>query len=85
MAGPCRCGSTTSGRRPGFTALTSTRAAPLSKKKIVTVFIGDQDDRELAEKRYVATRCRKFDIILDDGGHTMSQQINTFEELYGST
>jgi hypothetical protein len=44
------------------------------------ILIGDQADpiflRELARK------AGKIDILLDDGGHTMEQQINTFNELY---
>ena len=42
--------------------------------------IGDQADRE-----FLATfreRVPRVDILIDDGGHTMTQQITTFEELY---
>lgn len=42
----------------------------------VTVIIGDQTDREL-----LAT-LPSFDIIIDDGGHTMKQQQISFEVLY---
>jgi len=46
----------------------------------VQVFIGDQENQEfLGELREQIPRP---DIIIDDGGHTMAQQINTFEELY---
>lgn len=46
----------------------------------VSVMIGDQADRKfLAEVR---TRFPHVDIVIDDGGHTMAQQITTFEELY---
>ncbi len=45
-----------------------------------TVLIGDQSDRRfLAEVR---ERVPHIDILIDDGGHTMVQQIATFEELY---
>lgn len=44
------------------------------------VLIGDQADRSfLAEVR---VRLPHIDIVIDDGGHTMVQQITTFEELY---
>jgi hypothetical protein len=46
-----------------------------------TIFIGDQADRRfLAELR---ERVPHIDILIDDGGHHMAQQIATFEELYG--
>lgn len=46
----------------------------------VEVIIGSQEDRNfLASLR---DRFPKFDIIIDDGGHMMNQQIVTFEELY---
>ena len=44
------------------------------------VRIGSQEDR--AFLRSLATEFTTFDVILDDGGHTMPQQIATFEELY---
>jgi hypothetical protein len=46
----------------------------------VEIFIGDQEDRKfLGELKKAVPR---IDILIDDGGHTMSQQINTFEELF---
>jgi len=46
----------------------------------VRVLIGDQADRAfLAEVRRQLPR---VDIIIDDGGHRMDQQIASFEELY---
>jgi hypothetical protein len=46
----------------------------------VSVMIGDQADRNfLAEVR---ARFPHVDIVIDDGGHTMAQQITSFEELY---
>jgi len=45
-----------------------------------TILIGDQADRRfLAEVR---ERTPHIDILIDDGGHTMTQQITTFEEMY---
>jgi len=48
--------------------------------KATNILIGDQADRGfLAEVR---TRVPHIDILIDDGGHLMPQQIATFEELY---
>lgn len=46
----------------------------------IDILIGDQADRSfLTELR---AKYPKIDIVIDDGGHTMIQQITTFEELY---
>ena len=46
----------------------------------ISVVIGDQADRAfLADLR---RRVPHIDIVIDDGGHTMVQQIASFEELY---
>lgn len=46
----------------------------------ITVVIGDQEDRAfLAELRETVGPA---DIVIDDGGHTMAQQIATFEEMF---
>ncbi|RYZ29580.1 MAG: class I SAM-dependent methyltransferase [Chitinophagaceae bacterium] len=46
----------------------------------VKIFIGSQSDRDFL--RYVKTQMPPIDILIDDGGHYMDQQIVTFEELY---
>ncbi|MBN2483700.1 MAG: class I SAM-dependent methyltransferase [Candidatus Omnitrophica bacterium] len=46
----------------------------------VTVYIGDQQDRRFL--RDLKSRIEPVDILIDDGGHTMKQQIVTFEEMY---
>ncbi|MBI1316875.1 class I SAM-dependent methyltransferase [bacterium] len=46
----------------------------------VKIFIGSQSDRHFLRK--LKTEIPKIDILIDDGGHTMRQQIVTFEELY---
>jgi hypothetical protein len=46
----------------------------------VQILIGSQEDRDFL--RQVKATVPKFDILLDDGGHTMRQQIVSFEELY---
>ncbi len=46
----------------------------------IEIIIGDQEDREFL--RQLAHRLPRIDILLDDGGHTMAQQINTFEVLF---
>jgi Methyltransferase domain len=46
----------------------------------IEILIGDQEDRAfLADIR---RRLPHIDIVIDDGGHTMGQQIASFEELY---
>lgn len=46
----------------------------------IEIVIGDQADREfLAE---LVQKYGPFDIVIDDGGHTMEQQIVSFEELW---
>jgi hypothetical protein len=46
----------------------------------IDILIGNQADREfLAEVR---KRYPRVDVLIDDGGHTMEQQIVTFQEMY---
>lgn len=46
----------------------------------VEIFSGSQTDRDFLQ--YVRNTIGTVDIIIDDGGHTMEQQICSFEELY---
>lgn len=46
----------------------------------VEIFIGDQEDRTFLKS--LAVQIPRIDILIDDGGHTMKQQIITFEELF---
>lgn len=46
----------------------------------VQIFIGDQGDTEFL--RSLAQTLPTIDILIDDGGHTMQQQILTFEALF---
>jgi cephalosporin hydroxylase len=46
----------------------------------ITIFIGDQSDKTFL--RSLAKAVPRIDILIDDGGHTMEQQINTFEVLF---
>lgn len=46
----------------------------------IRIWIGDQGDR--AFLRELRRSIPRLDIVVDDGGHTMSQQIATFEELF---
>ena len=46
----------------------------------VQIFIGDQEDRTFLKS--LAEKIPRIDILIDDGGHTMKQQINTFEEIF---
>lgn len=51
----------------------------LEEEKI-TIFIGSQSDRKFLQE--VAAAIQSIDILIDDGGHYMSQQIITYEELF---
>ena len=44
------------------------------------IYIGDQEDRNFL--KMLTKVIGKIDVLIDDGGHTMGQQIATFEELY---
>ncbi|MFC7493457.1 MULTISPECIES: class I SAM-dependent methyltransferase [unclassified Nocardioides] len=44
------------------------------------VFIGDQEDREFL--RRIVDEVGPIDVVIEDGGHTMGQQVATFEEIY---
>jgi hypothetical protein len=46
----------------------------------IKIFIGSQSDR--AFLRTIITQIPQIDILIDDGGHSMTQQIISFEELY---
>jgi hypothetical protein len=46
----------------------------------IKIFIGDQADRKFLKE--IAVKIPRIDILIDDGGHTMKQQIATFEELF---
>jgi hypothetical protein len=46
----------------------------------VEILIGSQEDR--AFLRSLTERVPLIDVLIDDGGHTMAQQITTFEELF---
>ncbi len=46
----------------------------------VAVRIGDQEDR--AFLRRLAAEFAPFDVVIEDGGHRMGQQIATFEEIF---
>ncbi len=46
----------------------------------IEIFIGDQADRKFLKS--LVKKIPRIDILIDDGGHTMKQQINTFEEIF---
>lgn len=46
----------------------------------IEIMIGSQDDPNFLEK--LKREVSKIDILIDDGGHRMNQQITTFEYLY---
>jgi SAM-dependent methyltransferase len=50
------------------------------EEKGIEIYIGDQEDRKFLKK--LMKKVGKVDVVIEDGGHTMNQQINTFEEVY---
>lgn len=46
----------------------------------ITIMIGDQEDRDFL--RRISAEVGPIDVVIEDGGHTMGQQIATFEVLY---
>lgn len=46
----------------------------------IHIYTGSQEDREFL--REIRKRIGHVDIVIDDGGHTMNQQIVSFEELF---
>ncbi len=46
----------------------------------IKIFIGSQSDRKFL--RNIREEIGQVDILIDDGGHTMKQQIVSFEELF---
>lgn len=46
----------------------------------ISIFVGSQSDRKFLTN--VKRQMPKLDILLDDGGHTMQQQIVTFQEMF---
>jgi len=46
----------------------------------ITILVGSQSDRNFLKK--VKAEIPPIDILIDDGGHTMLQQIVSFEELF---
>lgn len=46
----------------------------------VDIVIGDQSDRAFLKR--LRDQYSNIDILLDDGGHSMAQQITTFEEMF---
>ncbi|MGL6298361.1 MAG: class I SAM-dependent methyltransferase [Methanobacteriaceae archaeon] len=46
----------------------------------IEIYIGDQEDREFLKS--LMEKIGDVDLIIEDGGHKMNQQINTFEEVW---
>jgi len=46
----------------------------------VNISIGSQEDRSFLQR--LKKEIPEVDILIDDGGHTMNQQVATFEEMY---
>lgn len=50
------------------------------EEKGIEIYIGDQEDKEFLKK--LMKKVGEVDIVIEDGGHTMDQQINTFNEVF---
>ncbi len=50
------------------------------EEKNTTVYIGSQEDKTFLSE--LKSKVPAVDILIDDGGHTMKQQITTFEVLF---
>lgn len=50
------------------------------EEKQIEIYIGDQEDRAFLRK--LRKEVGPIDILIEDGGHTMKQQITTFEEMF---
>lgn len=46
----------------------------------IEIIIGDQEDRDFLKT--LVDKLPKIDVLIDDGGHRMQQQINTFEMMF---
>ena len=46
----------------------------------VEILIGDQEDRAFLKE--LVAKVGPIDVVIEDGGHTMAQQLATFEELW---
>ncbi|NER06915.1 MAG: class I SAM-dependent methyltransferase [Okeania sp. SIO3C4] len=57
----------------------NSRCKQLEEERI-KIIIGNQKNRNFLKQ--MKNLCPRIDILIDDGGHTMLQQINTFEELF---
>jgi hypothetical protein len=55
-------------------------ACKAAEEERVEVLIGDQEDRQFL--RTLAAKMPRIDVLIDDGGHRMKQQVHTFEELF---
>lgn len=50
------------------------------EEKQISIEIGSQEDRDFLKR--LREKYPRVDILIDDGGHTMNQQITTFEEMF---
>ena len=55
-------------------------SALLKEDGFEEIFIGDQGDRNFLQ--LLTEKIPRIDVLIDDGGHLMDQQIATFEELF---
>lgn len=51
-----------------------------AEEEQIDILIGDQSSKQFLHD--IVKKIGRVDIVIDDGGHTMAQQINTFEVMY---
>jgi len=56
------------------------RPAAMFEEEQIRCFLGDQEDQDFLDR--VIKKIPKLDLIIDDGGHSMKQQIGSFIKLW---
>jgi cephalosporin hydroxylase len=68
------------GRKARIVGVDINPACAAFTERQIEVVIGDQEDRRFL--RQLRKQVGPIDVVIEDGGHTMTQQINTFEVLW---
>ncbi len=68
------------GRRARIVGVDINPKCKTLEEKGVEIYIGDQADRKFL--KHLMKKIGPVDVVIEDGGHMMDQQIHTFEEVY---
>lgn len=68
------------GRRARIIGVDINPACKELQSKGIEIYIGDQEDKNFLKS--LMEKIGPIDVVIEDGGHTMKQQINTFEVVY---